>query len=544
MSLRARTLLAVAVGLLVATPAAAQDDWVPHQPPCKLSTGHYLVNGGMLHLQRAVESQFADIRASRVAQARAVLRQAILEKGQADNPAAWYYLGRADAMALDLVGADSAFRRAVALAPDCAQDVNGYRGNLAALALNDALRTWGAGPHDSAQAFFRIARSLDSTNAEIPAYASLMFASMQEPDSAARYLAYALVAAPGDSAHAARVRQAELEVARAYEARALADVPAARTAAQTRMIRDTTLRQIARDSSLLARITGDIANMRAGGGRLTPQARAAFERDSTLLETRLTTGRVVRDSLVVGAASDSAAAVAALAPAIAAYEGHLARDPGDADAALQVVRLYSATGDRARLDTVVARVAASPSVAVASLVQTGLSLYSDGLLAPAARLVEAALARNPNDHAGLNVATYVYRALGDTARLRDVAERRLALAPLDPAAARAMALAWDLAGIGDSARRWVAVADTGLGWNVQVTQFQATEHGSAVNGDVRNAGARALPAVDLVFEFLDGAGGVIGSTTVSIPALDPRGRAPLSARVEQGGAASWRYRRP
>jgi len=245
----------------------------------------------------------------------------------------------------------------------------------------------------------------------------------------------------------------------------------------------------------------------------------------------------------VGAASDSAAAVAALAPAIAAYEGHLARDPGDADAALQVVRLYSATGDRARLDTVVARVAASPSVAVASLVQTGLSLYSDGLLAPAARLVEAALARNPNDHAGLNVATYVYRALGDTARLRDVAERRLALAPLDPAAARAMALAWDLAGIGDSARRWVAVADTGLGWNVQVTQFQATEHGSAVNGDVRNAGARALPAVDLVFEFLDGAGGVIGSTTVSIPALDPTGREQIAIRLEQTGAQSWRYRR-
>jgi len=545
MSIRVRTLLALVAGSLIPAIAAAQGVWIPHQEPCKLSTGHYLVKGAMLHLKLAVESQFEDTRASRQAEARSVLLEAIEEKGQEENAAAWYYLGRTHALTHDFTGADTAFRRAVALAPECAADVDGHRKDLAAFALNDALRTWGAGVNDSAILLFRQARALDSTDAEIPAYATLMFAGLQEPDSAARYAAAAVAAARLDTvdAHLRRVRQAELEVARAYETRALTDVPATRTAAQRRTARDSSLRAIAHDSTLLARIVSDIAAMRAGGGRLTPQARAAFERDSTLLESRLAAARAARDSLVPQAATDSAAAAAALAPAVEAYAGYLERHPDDADAALQALRLYATTGDRAGLDALVARIVASPEVSVASLVQAALSLYSDGLLAPAERLVRAALTRQPYDHGALNVGTYVYNALADTARLQDIAQRRLSLAPFDPAAARAKALAWNLAGDGDSARSWVAAADTGLGWNVQITQFQATEHGSTVSGYVRNAAQRALPAIDLVFEFLDADGAVLGTSSVAVPALDVRGRAPISARLEQQAAASWRYRR-
>jgi hypothetical protein len=104
-------------------------------------------------------------------------------------------------------------------------------------------------------------------------------------------------------------------------------------------------------------------------------------------------------------------------------------------------------------------------------------------------------------------------------------------------------MAWELAGVPDSAGRWRAVADTGLGWKVHVTQFQATEHSTSVNGYVTNALPRGLEPLTLVFEFLDAAGGVAFTATAPLPALDRGGRAPLSVRVDQGGAVSWRYRR-
>jgi len=127
--------------------------------------------------------------------------------------------------------------------------------------------------------------------------------------------------------------------------------------------------------------------------------------------------------------------------------------------------------------------------------------------------------------------------------LRAIAERRLSLAPLDDNAARAMALAWDLAGTSDSVARWLAVADTGLVWEVHVSQFQSTEHSTTVNGYVANAVPRALQPTRLVFEFLDAGGNMLFAGTSEIPALEPRGRSPINVRVDQGGAASWRYRR-
>jgi tetratricopeptide (TPR) repeat protein len=497
----------------------------------------------MLHLKLGIESRFDDVRASRLTEAHKVLHQAIRDKDQAGNAAAWYYLGRAYAEMKDFAGADSAFRLAVALAPVCADDVAGHRSRLAALALNDALRTWGSGARDSARRFFRLARTLDTTDAEIPLYTSIMFASAQEPDSAAAYLELGIRAAVSDTAHGPRLRQASLDVARGYERRAVQTAPAALTVGQTRMARDTTAARIAKDSTLLAGIVAEVSGIRAGGARLNPQALAAFQRDSTLLETRLAAARRAHDSLVTRAADDSSAVVAALEPALRSYARHAERYPDDADVALERVRLAATAGDRARLGGLVAQVTESPQVTNASLVPVAMALYGDGLNDHAARLAEAALTRNPNDHAALALATYVYHALRDAERLRAVAARRLTLAPLDDGAARAMALAWDLAGVSDSVARWLAVADTGLAWKVHVSQFQATEHSTSVNGYVANAVPRALDALTLTFEFLDDAGAVTFTAPVALPALEPRGRAPLTVRVDRGGAVSWRYRR-
>lgn len=543
MPFRARPLLAVALGLAAPASAAGQGTWVPHQPPCKLSTGHYLINGSMMHLKLGVESRFADQRGGRLREARSVLYQAILEKGQGENPAAWYYLGRAYAELQDLLGADSAFRRALALAPDCADDIAGHAARLGALALNDALRAWGAGERDSALVALQLAASLDPRDAEIPLYASIMYAGAEQPDSAARYLEIGRERARTDTAHGQRLRQATLDVARAFETRAYQHTPASGLA-QLRAQRDSTARQLGRDSTLFAKILTEVGGIRAQGQRLNPQALAAFQRDSTTLATRIATGRHALDSLRVQAEADSAAAAPALGPTILAYRAYLEAYPDDADKAVPLLRLLAATGDRAAINEAADRLAASPHATNPTLVEAALGLHRDALFPPAARLVEQALNRNPNDHGALAVATYVYHADGRAAPLKEVARRRLTLAPLDAAAAQAMALAWNLAGEGDSTLRYLALADTGLGWNVHVAQFNAGEHLTSLNGYVVNASRGPLPATDLIFDFLDAAGAVRFTTTVPVPALEPRGRAPIAVRREEGGAASWRYHRP
>ncbi len=536
-----RTFVVVAWTVLAATPLAAQGAWVGHQDPCRVSTGHFLVKSAVLYLKQAVETRFPDQRDGRLNEAYRVLLRAFTEAEQGDNAAAWYYLGRYYVERADPVGADSAFRRTLELAPECQPDVARYTGRLAALALAEALTAWGAGHRDSAVSAFRLARGLDPGDAEIPLYASIMYATMGETDSAAALLAVGLKVAETDTAHATRMKQAELEVARAYETRAWS-LPAVQTVAQTRARRDSTAPQVAPDSALRARMLADVAEIRARGRHLDAQSLATFQRESTLVENRLTATRRTLDSLTAKAAADSQAAVAALAPAIRYYRRYGERYPDDATAALQLLRLETAAGDEPAVRQLVARLA-DGTADNAALVQAALGLYGDGLAEPAGTLLKAVLARNPFDHRALSVLVHVRYATGEAEALRAVADRLVAIDPLNPSGARAMALAWDLAGQPDSVRRYLAQADTGLGWHVTITQFASTERTTSVNGSVRNGAGRTLPAITLDFEFLDAAGTVLYAASADIPAVEPRRTAPLSVRVEQGGAVAWRYRK-
>jgi hypothetical protein len=53
------------------------------------------VRGGQLHLKTGIETRFGDQqRDARLAEAQRVLLSAIVDEGQRENAAAWYYLGR------------------------------------------------------------------------------------------------------------------------------------------------------------------------------------------------------------------------------------------------------------------------------------------------------------------------------------------------------------------------------------------------------------------------------------------------------------------
>lgn len=543
MPIRPRPLFLSAVlsGLLPGA-LAGQGKWVGHEEPCTLSTGHYLVRGAVVYLQQAVETRFPDQRGERLAEAHRVLTEAVTSGGLAEDPAVWYYFGRYYVESNDAAGADSAFRRAEAQAPSCAEDIARHRKKVGPLALNDAMRAWGEQKADSAASYFRLARRLMPANAEIPLQYATMAATVGWLDTAEAWVQIGLKEARNDTTYATRRREALKELARAYEAAAYQN-PIVVRGPQARVTRDTIGGTVARDSSALADMVGRVNEIRGAGKRLDPQSLQAFQQESTTVAARLAAARAVRDSAGRQAVADSQAAAAVLDPAIRALRAYVTAYPADGEATMKLARLYSAAGHRRALDSLIGVAAASDAVSSVDMVQGALALSNEGQATAARRLLQAALQRNPNDYNALYVLARMLYTARDADALDPVARRLVSLDPLSQNTMRTMAMAWDLRGQRDSVARYVALADTGIGWNVNVTQFTPQDSSTVLSGAVVNVGRRPLPAISLTFEFLDPAGQVLFSETVDVPALEPRSRERISLRLDRGGAAAWRYRR-
>ncbi|MCH7874998.1 MAG: hypothetical protein IH965_06865 [Gemmatimonadetes bacterium] len=542
MSTFARTLLGIALGVLLTSPLPAQGRWVRHQDPCKLSTGHPLVGGAILYLKQAIETRYPDQRDGRLAEALRVLTEALTDERQHDNAAVWYFLGRYYTEMVDPAGADSAFRRAEQLQPICADDIAQYRDKMAPLSLNEALRTWGSGQNDSAAYFFHLAARLNSDDAEVPLYLSIMYATSGALDSAAKYLAIGLDASASDTTAGQRLKQAQLELARAYETRAYQNQAIIR-APLTRMNRDSMVRMVGRDSTRLATMLGRVQEIYDRGRQLDPESRGVFEQESTTVATRLGGYRAARDSLTAAAIADSVDAMESLAPALDRYRAYLDRFPDDVTAAMNLARLYSAAGDSDKLSALIDRIVVADNADASALVQGGMSLFGEGQHVSAARMLEAALKINPNHRTALLMLCRSYYALQEQEKLMPVARRLAVIDPLNSNAVRMLALGWALAGDRDSVGYYVAMADTGIVWHVNVQQFMTRKTLTRLTGSVRNLVPRPLPATTLLFEFLDSDGNVLFSFPVEVPALEPRARSSISIREQQGGSVAWRYRR-
>src|SRR5207247_855938 len=154
------------------------------------------------------------------------------------SPADWYCLGRYHLMAGELGGADSAFTKALTLAPTCKEDIGLYRRQAWVPVFNTAAAAWQAGNTDSAIAEFRRANQIYQAEPLGFIYLANLFVSRREPDSAlkrtdvAKYhtdsLVYATrmdsaakyfrlaVSAASDPKYAKDRREASLNVARVY----------------------------------------------------------------------------------------------------------------------------------------------------------------------------------------------------------------------------------------------------------------------------------------------------------------------------------------
>lgn len=533
--------LAVVVALVVAVVpvlVAQQKPWVGPQPPCSLQPGHFRINSGVLNLKLAAEQPTQRDRMLR--QAQDVLVRTIRDDKQDKNPAAWYYLGRYYIEMGNAVGADSAFDRAEALAPQCAVDIRGYRATLSEDVLNRGLAAWQGGSPDSAAALLRQAYALDPTPKALFQLGSL-YAGQNQLDSATAVLQEAARVAGTDTTYADSRRDALHTIARLAFRRSLADA-AVQQWQRSRFSRDSLLPWVTNDSAIMARLQQSSASRRARGARLSAVDQQSFSRDSSLRADSLASRRALREGLRQRASADSIAAQPALEPAIAAYRSLVGAYPANAEATTTLSAAYAQAGRMVEAASAFDGLLAHPTALSATeWYELGQRLVQGKLVAPGAKAYTLALQLNPNHRNALAELANVRLGTKDTAGALAMAQRLVALDPLNKAAVRLLGQAWELRGRRDSAQRYAALGDN-LPVDLTVASLVVNGAAATVAGVVSNSGSTPSTPLRITFEFLDAQGTVQGTQTVEIPALQPGGNQEFTARSSGKGIVGWRYR--
>ena len=176
---------AVAVGLVaVVGQLAAQDEY--QKPSCSLNEGHHNVKSAVTYIKAATEEESPENRERLLADALRNLDEAA-SGDQNENPAVWYFLGRAYLLMNDGAGADSALRRAEKLQPECAEDIAYHREVLWVNNVNIAVDSINAGALEGAKGPLRAASSVYREKNAAHFYLGMIFADEGETDSAIAY---------------------------------------------------------------------------------------------------------------------------------------------------------------------------------------------------------------------------------------------------------------------------------------------------------------------------------------------------------------------
>ena len=524
-----RLLGAAFVSCLAASPLHAQGIWVLPQEPCEPDT-RGPTRAAERRLGDAAEADDPDERAKRLEQAADKLRDAFRRGG---SPGAWYYLGRYYILTEDPVGADSALHQAADLIPECAEDIQTYLAEAGAVARGAGSEAWMTGDRIAAVEHLRVAARLDPENPVAPLYMGRVFAERHEADSAAKYVRIGVELAGDDPRHARNRKAALRDLAQLLEATAMET--AGDRVVQSRVLRDSIDRRSRRDSTILAQLIAQWS-----GVNLRPEQLAAYQNDSAGRTEALAALRRTRESLAQQYRSDSAAAAPALAAAAAAFEEHLAATPEDIRGGFQLVRLYGAAGQldqvRRTTDRLLTSETMSNTIGVAS------TMLGEGHYAMTTAVLQSLLQRNPYARNGLFLLSRVHLVTVDGEQLLATAQKLTEIDPMNAQSFRMLAAGWELVGMADSARKYVALADSGLQWTVDVIDFQVRTD-TRLRGLIRNLVNRPLPAVSLEFEFLDAQGATLYTGSADIPAMQPGGQDEFQIQLPQAGAVAWRYRR-
>jgi tetratricopeptide (TPR) repeat protein len=163
-------------------------------PECGLKSGHFKVSSGASYLKTGIETDVPENQQRALDNGEKVLLEAMQQNNQANNPAAWYYLGRIYLQRGDLYGADSALARAEKLEPDCAKEIDGYRQNAWVALIKGGNGFEEQKNLDSALVLYRQAGAI-FRKSPIPYYqAATVLNDQGKTDSAAVYFGQAVTA--------------------------------------------------------------------------------------------------------------------------------------------------------------------------------------------------------------------------------------------------------------------------------------------------------------------------------------------------------------
>ena len=540
-----RHLLLACAALSVAAPlrplgAQAPREWVPPQPPCDIKAGHFRVNSAIVDLQSAASKPLT--RDRMLSETKDILTRAITIDKQDKNPAVWYYFGRYYVEVGDAAGADTAFQKAAALAPQCKEDVDRYRTRLWADVLNGGLRNWQENHPDSAKLLLRQAASLRPAHPRAFLALGQLYESENKSDSAAGFLNQAAAAAGNDTAFAQQKKEALGEAARLY-ARRLQAEPAVQKWQHTRFSRDSIQRLLAADSSVLARVQASSASRRSRGARLAPADQQAFSRDSVARAKSVADRRAALASGAATVAADSGAAAPVFDPVIQAYRAYLQAYPDATDVVPGLANLYVQSGRLAEANAAFNAIyPADRRFAPDVLIEAGQGAFRGNAFAVSAKLLERGLQQSPYNRDALVDLANAYQALRDSANLLPVAQRLAAVDPLNRTTLRLVAAGWDLRGRRDSAQRYRDLAEGGLQVDVAISSFQQDSTGYSVTGVATNSGSTGSALQRLTFEFLDAMGHVQVTQAMEIPPLPPQGSHAIELHVPGTALVAWRYR--
>ncbi|HKC47092.1 MAG TPA: tetratricopeptide repeat protein [Gemmatimonadales bacterium] len=533
---------AVTIGLLslgaVGLGAQART-WVEPKPPCDIKPGFFRLNSAIVDLQHA--AQQPQMRDHLLGQAQDVLVRSIRDDKQDKNPAAWYYLGRYYVEEGDAIGADTAFAKAAALAPQCKADIAAYTTPLAQATLNQGLTLWQAGNKDSGAVLLRRAYAVDSTQLRALFQLGLLYVDANQLDSASAVLRRAAQASAGDTAYGEARRDALLTVAR-ISVRGVQSDPAVQKWQHTRYSRDSLAPYLTADSTVLARMQASAASRRARGARLSPTDQQSFSHDSAARGDAVSRDHAARDALQRQAAADSSAAQSVFQPAIASYKELVTAYPSNAEAAGSLASIYVQAGRRADAIAVFDGLFAhAGDLSAGDLYDLGQRLVSSRLWAPGIKAYALALERNPYHRNALSELGSAYVETKDGANAVATVQRLVGIDPMNKMALHLMGQAWELRGQTDSARKYTVVSDS-LSVDITIASMVPDSSGVTLTGVATNSGGAAAKATHLTVEFLDAKGAILATQGVDIPAVPAGGSQQFQAHAAAKGAVGWRYR--
>jgi tetratricopeptide (TPR) repeat protein len=527
-----RKRLVLTVFTAVSAAASLQGQWLPPSSKCEVKRSHFLVNGAAQYLEVAATKPA--MREGQLRNAEKNLTQAVTTGGQDKNPSAWYYFGRYYAMRGDAMGADSAFRKAEALLPACHDDINFYRRNQLWVPLfNAGIAALNVQNYDSALAVLREAGRV--YDGEPQGFTTLATAFFNMPP--ATYLPESTFrkANPGlpDSAFSARYDAA---VNTRYDSAAKYFRLGVQAAADPKFDKEK------KDAMY------NLANAYYGAQRYDSAA-AAYGAYLAAVPNDAQARARLADVLSIGGHKDSAMTMYA-----SIIQNADSAEPSSLfNAGVSIYNAAPPLPDTAKLSaacrrkplatgqTALQRKRGCDREASDSLQRRDAASVNNYRLA--AQAFEAGLKRDPFNRDGLYNLTSSYFALQDTVKMLSIAQRLVAVDPMNRNSVRLLAQAWQLNHHSDSALFYVTISDSLLPVDVSVGGFGPTDQGATISGVVTNYHPRASVPVKIVFEFLNKTGTVVSTASADIPAVDPNGSKAFQVQGTGAGIVSWRYKK-